>query len=343
MQANPLLSIVIPTYNRAVFLNHSLEVHIPLARAHNIQLFISDNASTDETAEVVNKRIKEYPLIKYYHNETNIGMDGNFERVLKYPQTEYVWLLGDTALIPYGGINYILNYISEMNTKCDAIVFNVGNRGSEFPQQDYSDQNKLLSELGWHMTCLSSLVFSSQLIKQANFERYRNTCFIQTGIIFEYIANRRFLIHWIETLSVQQFLIEGCVRESWQNQIFEIWTKRWANLIFSLPSSYELDVKLKCIMDHGIKSRIFSLQGLLNLRNSKLLTLEAYKQYSQYFKFTINHMKLTILAFALLPRSATKIIVAIKQAIKGIEAEKTVIKAKKKINQIKEGENTYFF
>ena len=63
MQANPLLSIVIPTYNRADFLDYCLKVHIPLAKAHNIQIIISDNASTDATKKIVQKRMEEYPLI----------------------------------------------------------------------------------------------------------------------------------------------------------------------------------------------------------------------------------------------------------------------------------------
>jgi abequosyltransferase len=64
MIANPLISITIPTYNRAEFLDRCLAAHIPVARAHNIQIFISDNASTDGTESVVKKRMTEYPWIR---------------------------------------------------------------------------------------------------------------------------------------------------------------------------------------------------------------------------------------------------------------------------------------
>jgi len=302
MQANPLLSIVIPTYNRADFLDYCLEVHIPLAKAHNIQIFISDNASTDVTKEIVQKWMEEYPLISYHRNETNIGPDENFERALKYPETEYVWLLGDTYQIPSEGIGYLLNLISKNQKKYDVIVVNVAKRVSGIPQQDYSDQNQLLSDLGWHMTCLSSLIYNSRLIAHGNFVRYRNTNFIHIGVIFDYIANKDFLVHWAETISVQGVSIKGLVRKSWQNQTFEIFTKRWPNFIFSLPS-YALETKLKCIKDHGEKSGLFKIKHLLYLRKTNILNYKTYKQYSHLFTLTIKYPKLIILLIALLPRS----------------------------------------
>lgn len=301
MQANPLLSIVIPTYNRADFLDYCLEVHIPLARAHNIQIVISDNASTDSTEMVVNKHLKEYPLIKYCRNDTNIGPDKNFECALKYPQAEYIWLLGDTYQIPADGINYILNLITTNEKKFDAIILNAEGRVCGVPQQDYSDQNLLLSDLGWHMTCMASLVYSSKLIANADFSRYRNTNFIQTGVIFEQIANREFFIHWAETISVHAISIKGVLKESWQNETFEIWIKKWTNFIFSLPPSYLLDIKLKCIKDHGVKTGLFALKNLLKLRHLNILTYKSYKQYSRFFPLTISYSKAVILTICFLP------------------------------------------
>jgi GT2 family glycosyltransferase len=307
MQPNPHLSIVIPTFNRADFLDYCLEVHIPIAKAHNIQLFISDNASSDATAEVVKKRTSEYPLIQYHRNETNLGSDINFEFAMKYPQTDYVWLLGDTYQIPAEGINYLLDLITVKRMKYDAFVFNVANRVSDVAQQDYTDQNKLLSDLGWHMTCMASLVYSSKLIANADFKRYRNTNFIQTGVIFEQIANREFFIHWVESISVLPIHIEGHIKKSWQDQTFEIWARRWPNFIFSLPPSYELEIKLKCVKDHGIKSGIFSLKNLRDLRTSNIINNISYKQYSHLFPLTVCYSRICILSIMLFPKVAYKI------------------------------------
>ena len=42
IEINKKLSIVIPTYNRASFLDYSLETHIPLAKEYNISIYIFD-------------------------------------------------------------------------------------------------------------------------------------------------------------------------------------------------------------------------------------------------------------------------------------------------------------
>ena len=304
MQANPLLSIVIPTYNRADFLDYCLEVHIPLAKSHNIQIFISDNASTDATKEIVQKRMEEYPLISYHCNETNIGPDGNIERALKYPQTEYVWLLGDTYQIPLEGIDYVLDLISKNQKKYDAIVFNLANKITNIGTQDYTDQNALLYDLGALMTCLSCLVFHKELIEKANFMRYRNSYFPQTGIIFEAIAERSFYIHWTQSLSVYGIKHPLLRKNAWCKTpiSFEIACKKWTNFVFSLPVSYDLESKFKCLIDFGIISGLYTFRSLLSLRSSNILNYKIYKKYSHLFQFTIKCPKFIILLIALLPR-----------------------------------------
>lgn len=302
MQANQFLSIVIPTYNRAEYLDTCLAIHISLAKAHNIQIFISDNASTDSTRDVVSRHSREYPLLHYYCNDINVGPDENFKRALKYAKTEYVWLLGDAYQIPNEGILFILNIIFNDNKKFDAIIFNFSNRASDIPQQVYSDKNQLLSDLGWHMTCMSSLVYNKKIIENANFERYRKINFLQTGIIFEYIENKEFLIYWIEKISIKAIVIKNLEKNSWQDKTFEIWTKNWANFIFSLPASYELETKFKCIFEHGHKSGLFSFHRLLLLRACDILNYRSYKKYSNIFPLTINYSNISIFFIVLLPK-----------------------------------------
>jgi abequosyltransferase len=316
MVANPLISITIPTYNRAEFLDRCLAHHIPLAKAHKIQIIVSDNASTDDTELVVKKRMADYPFLRYSRNGTNLGADKNFEQALKIAETEYIWLLGDTYKIPSEGISYFFEIISKSKQDYDALIFNVRNRVLDVPAQDYNDRNKLLSDLGWHMTCLASLVYNSKVVKSADFERYKNTDLVQTGIIFDYIGNREFLIHWKENISIQAITVEGIKKASWQSRTFEIWTERWSNLVFSLPPSYRLDVKLKCIKDHGIKSGLFSLKSLLFLRGCNALNRKIYKKYSIYFPLTISYSKLTILLISLFPQTIAKVIVLLYQFAK---------------------------
>ncbi len=308
MIASKLLSIVIPTYNRADYLDYSLEVHVPLARIYSIEIFISDNASTDNTSIIVEKWKAVYPFIKYYINETNLGPDKNFELALKYPKTEYVWLLGDTHKIPIDGIKYVNELITEKNNRYDVIVFNAGQRVIDIETQDYFDQNKILSDLGWHMTCMSCLIYNTQLIESANFVKFYDSYFIQLGIILDSISKKTFNIHWIKDKSIDSIHLPNKIKDSWQNQTFYIWIEKWSDFILSLPSTYNQVIKLKCIKDHGVKSKIFSFKNLLSLRKANLLNYKNYLTYYQLLPLTINYSNQLILIIAILPINALNIL-----------------------------------
>jgi abequosyltransferase len=305
MKENKRLAIAIPTYNRAEYLDICLTYHIPILKQWAIPVFISDNGSTDHTKDIVKQHSSEYDLIHYYRNETTIGPDENFEKVLLYPKTEYIWLLGDTYRIPDQSIDAFLQYV--VKVAYDAVLFNVVDRVLNIEEQIYSDQNKLLADLGWHMTCLSTLVYSRNLLQNANFVRYRDTNFLQTGIIFEYLADKPFKVKWLPQHSVIGLKVTGVKKTSWESQTFEIWTKRWANFVFSLPPSYNLDSKLKCIMDHGKKSGIFTFSALKRLRKKNILNIKEYRRYSRYFPFTISIHRFFVRVIASLPRWFSRI------------------------------------
>lgn len=87
----PLISIAIPTYNREYYLSQAIESVLRQSYP-NIEIIISDNASTDHTEEVVNKYLNN-DSIKYYKNTTNIGMVPNWRKIL------YEYVTGDWLLI----------------------------------------------------------------------------------------------------------------------------------------------------------------------------------------------------------------------------------------------------
>ena len=91
MTQTPRVSILIPTFNYA----HYLEDSIPSALNQtytNFELIIVDNGSTDNTREVVAKYLSD-PRVSYYRNETNIGVVGNFNRCLELANCEYIKFL----------------------------------------------------------------------------------------------------------------------------------------------------------------------------------------------------------------------------------------------------------
>ncbi len=96
----PLLSICIPTFNRAPFLAELLETLLPQlpALGEQVELLLSDNASTDNTPQVVASFQQRGLRIRSIRNPENLGADGNFLQCLSLATGRYLWLLGDDDL-----------------------------------------------------------------------------------------------------------------------------------------------------------------------------------------------------------------------------------------------------
>jgi abequosyltransferase len=272
-----------------------------------VSIYVSDNCSTDDTKAVVAKRAEDYPLVCYSCNRDNLGPDKNFEIALCMPSTDYVWLLGDTYQIEPNCLEFLLSLLSENGEHFDAVVVNANHRVQDIASKDFVDRNELLGNLGWHMTCMSSLIYNRRLLRQANFNRYRDTDFIQVGIIFEYIEDREFLIKWVGDQSVLTFALDGVPKISWQDRIFEVWVEKWSNFVFSLPPAYDIGTKLRCIKAHGSKSGVFSLKSLSSARALGHLNLNVLRRYKHLLYWTIPLPRAILLLIAVAPMSIFRI------------------------------------
>ena len=76
----PKVSIMIPTYNRAHFLAEAIESAL-MQDYPNLEVIVSDNASTDNTRECVQRYLTD-PRFRYYRNDENLGSSANYERLL---------------------------------------------------------------------------------------------------------------------------------------------------------------------------------------------------------------------------------------------------------------------
>lgn len=116
----PLLSICIPTYNRADILEETILLLLsdPYFDSNEVEIIVSDNKSTDNTRQVVEK----YPLIHYYCNKENVH-DINFSYALQHGRGEYLKLLNDTVHFLPGGLKYLLDSIKENIQSKEPIFF----------------------------------------------------------------------------------------------------------------------------------------------------------------------------------------------------------------------------
>ena len=103
----PLVTIAIPTYNRAdKYLSHTLECATKQTY-ENIEILVSDNCSTDQTPEVVNSFSD--PRIKYFRQETNLGAFGNWNFLLEQANGDYFHMYHDDDQIDADFIETCMN------------------------------------------------------------------------------------------------------------------------------------------------------------------------------------------------------------------------------------------
>ncbi|HZB14919.1 MAG TPA: glycosyltransferase family 2 protein [Chryseolinea sp.] len=108
-----LLTVAIPTYNRAELLNTQLSwlAHAVKGFEDEIEIFVSDNCSTDNTQEVIKKWKAELNNVTFNSckNAENIGVMKNIHQCLISASTKYVWTIGDDDPIQDRAISYTIN------------------------------------------------------------------------------------------------------------------------------------------------------------------------------------------------------------------------------------------
>jgi len=94
------LSVCIPTFNRAGHLANCLEaLRVSRERAGTeVQICVSDNASTDGTRAVVEAAMRLMP-VTYRRNDSNLGIARNIVDAAGMASGEFVWIIGDDDLV----------------------------------------------------------------------------------------------------------------------------------------------------------------------------------------------------------------------------------------------------
>lgn len=114
---NILLSICIPTFNRAPLLKMAVESvlsQIDETKSDQVEIIISDNASTDGTAAVMEGiRKASKAQIRYFLNESNVGAENNFLLSVERARGQYAWILGSDDLVAPGALKSIVQELRE--------------------------------------------------------------------------------------------------------------------------------------------------------------------------------------------------------------------------------------
>lgn len=99
------ISICIPTYNRGRFLRDLFESILEQQDYRcELEVVVSDNASTDDTAEVIRQYRDRFSSLVYDRAEHNMGADRNYLRVVELATGDWCWLMGSDDFVEAGAV-----------------------------------------------------------------------------------------------------------------------------------------------------------------------------------------------------------------------------------------------
>jgi glycosyltransferase involved in cell wall biosynthesis len=112
-----LLTIIIPTYNRADHLSRLLKtLSIELnGLEKKVKIIIGDNASTDYTPSVTNLFLGTYPTVKIIRHAVNLGAEENFCKCIDVVDTSFFWIIGDDDLPKKNVISQVIKLLESQN------------------------------------------------------------------------------------------------------------------------------------------------------------------------------------------------------------------------------------
>lgn len=158
INAKPLVSILIPVYNRSEYIAETLSCAFSQSY-DNIEIIVVDNASTDGTWEICKSLSENEPRIKIYRNAENVGPVNNWRKCISYASGEYAKILWSDDLISHDYIEKTLHLfnndvgfvftsvvIDDDFNKTDHVYYQYGDTGL-YPSIRYLDEAMLDNKL----------------------------------------------------------------------------------------------------------------------------------------------------------------------------------------------------
>lgn len=187
MDKQPILSICVPIYNRKIFLERMLSRFLEDRQLFqdDIQLYISDNCSTEDVKGVAEHFYTLGLNLEYHCNDRNLGMDGNFINCFNHAKGKYTWLLGSDDVPVKGLLIKLLNILKEK----DYGLLHLSDRDIEKFGQivEYTESNQLCEDLHVFITFISGNIVRTNKMMGLDLKKYDGTIICQVPLYLEAI------------------------------------------------------------------------------------------------------------------------------------------------------------
>lgn len=204
------VSVLIPTYKRPEKLKRAVESVLNQSY-QDFKIIISDNASGDETENVVSNLIKRDIRIEYYKQSENIGMNPNFNFLISKVNTPFFCLLtDDDYYLPNfleDSFSIFKNHTQIMFSVMSAPEINevgdlLNDQLNKWPREGFfekADPDLMKMIIDGNHPILTACLFRSAIIKYFNFDPEIGVS-SDAPLLYDLLANYPFAIKRVKGL-----------------------------------------------------------------------------------------------------------------------------------------------
>lgn len=186
------ITFAIPTWNRSSKLETCIRSIADQVSDDRVSILVSNDASTDDTVQVLERLHSEYSCLVWYSRTERGGYDGNFRdlytsNLLEY--TDWTWMFGDDDMLRPGAVAFMLKHLE--TTPAEFIHVAELKRTSGTNHVIHGSMLDLCNTFGWiemtgFITC--NLVRSTALrlaFQSKHYRTYAKSAFAQSCVLLE--------------------------------------------------------------------------------------------------------------------------------------------------------------
>lgn len=173
----PTVAICIPTYNQAQYLKFS----VPSAcrqTYQNLEVWVSDDASTDDTPKVMAELCEQFPQVRYYRQPHNLGTRDNPDWLMRQTTADFIVKFDSDDVLEPSYVETLVNLMIQYPQAgyAHGAVTEIGKDG-EFrqvrrlarTQEFFSAEEALRAAVSGYRVAANICLYRSQALKAVDF------------------------------------------------------------------------------------------------------------------------------------------------------------------------------
>jgi glycosyltransferase involved in cell wall biosynthesis len=289
-----LLSICIPTFNRARFLNRSLFYLTSQIESivNSIEIIVIDNDSDDETYSVVQKYIETGCQISYIKNDYNLGADVNVDKCYQIARGKYVLVLGDDDLIVLNTLNKLINILDKSDYGVihltakpieSDLIYELNKENLNF--KTFNNSNDFFYKIGYNITFISANIVNKKYYNSVITSNYLGSSLPQVPLIVHSIINAK------SNLLITDAIVRAQVDNSGGYNLLKVFGVNFNNILLDIglkyPETRVHQIITNKMLSYFLPFWIVKLKKDANFDKSKKSNILFMPLYKSNFRFWI--------------------------------------------------------